>query len=314
MGRNDLVDAGQDEAPDHGCPRQWVEPIEMIARAARDSRVVIVESERHAPAQSAFVQDLVTRLAGDGFTVFADDGLTLGPGGASHPEVMLVSEGLVTRDPAQGRLVREAKRHHMTLVDPGVWWTSPAELSSLSTDVERVRRQDALASQVARRIFARDPSARVIIHAERPSNAAESDAFKARVADLTGHMPLQIALLDCVADWADPAFLPSYGDGAGIRADLVFAIPQPQVKAGRVTSGREQAESLVSLPMAFLAKDKPVLVEARRVGDPDLAVPEDRLMLLPGDRMPLILPPGDYRIEAWTRSGPVAAPVTVEVT
>jgi len=37
-------------------------------------------------------------------------------------------------------------------------------------------------------------------------------------------------------------------------------------------------------------------------------------MLLPGDQLPLILPPGDYRIEAWTRAGPVSAPVAVSVS
>jgi hypothetical protein len=57
-----------------------------------------------------------------------------------------------------------------------------------------------------------------------------------------------------------------------------------------------------------------VLVEARRDGDPALAIPEDRLMLFPGDRLPLLLPPGDYRIEAWTRDGPLADAFALEVT
>ncbi|MDP3457739.1 MAG: hypothetical protein Q8S09_00565, partial [Hyphomonas sp.] len=97
MGRDDLVDPGLAPETVHACPRQWVEPIEMIARAAASSRIVIIESERNAAAQTAFLKDLVTRLAQDGFTAFADDGLTLGPGGAAHPDVLLVSEGLVTR-------------------------------------------------------------------------------------------------------------------------------------------------------------------------------------------------------------------------
>jgi len=313
MGRNDLVDPEADADPPNGCPHQWVEPIEMIARAAKTSRIVMIESERHAPAQTAFLEDLVTRLAADGFSTYADDGLTLGPGGAAHPDVLLVSEGLVTRDPALGRLIREVKRNRLTLIDAGVWWASANELASLSPAAQLSRRQSALAVQINRRTFARDPSARVIIHTERASGPAAAESFKAQLVELTGHVPLMVALRDCLPSYSEPAYMPSHGEGARLAADLAFAIPRPEVKEGRVTSGRRQGESVVAVPPAFRAKDQPVLVEARREGDPDLAVPDDRLLLFPGDRLPLILQPGEYRIEAWTKNGPLSEPVPVSV-
>ncbi|MDP1553884.1 MAG: hypothetical protein Q8L84_00375 [Hyphomonas sp.] len=312
MGRDDLVDPGLAPETVHACPRQWVEPIEMIARAAASSRIVIIESERNAAAQTAFLKDLVTRLAQDGFTAFADDGLTLGPGGAAHPDVLLVSEGLVTRDPGHGRLVREVKRHRLQLVDAGVWWTSADQLASLSPAEQSARRQAGLVKQVSRLVFGADPGARVIMHIER---ATESPAatVKSDVARETGHEPLLIALTVCAPADAEPAFVPAHGDGAspGGEADMTFAIPHAEIREGRRTSGGR--ESVIAVPPAFLVPDLPVLIEARRTSDPALAIPEDRLMLFPGDRLPLLLPPGDYRIEAWTKAGPFAEPVIIRV-
>lgn len=313
MGREDLVD-GAGTPPGPACPRPWVEPVEMIAHATSGSRIVIIESDRHAPAQTAFVQALVTRLAAEGFSAFADDGLSLGPAGIGHPEVLLVSEGLVTRDPAQGRLMRAVKHEGMQLVDAGVWWSSARELAGLSPEAHLARRQSALADQISQRAFARDPDARLLIHTERAADPAAAAAFKAAIAEVTGHHPTLIALTSCSGGNAQPVFLPGYGDDAGHEADLVYAIPLPATKGGRLTSGRSAEESLVPIPPAFLNADSPVLVEARRAADPDLAVPEDRVMLLPGDNLPLLLPPGDYRIEAWTREGSLSAAIPVNVT
>jgi len=315
MGRDDLVDTAPGADPDNGCPQQWVAPIEMIARAATVRQIVIVETDRHTASQMAFLTDLVTRLAADGFTAYADDGLTLGPGGAAHPDVLLVSEGRVTRDPGHGRLIREVKRGRLQLVDAGVWWTSSSELSSLSPAEQSLRRQAALATQVSRRIFANDPRARAIIHVARSADPAAAISLKDNVAAQTGLSPLLIALTACTPADADPAYVPELGEGEtqGPAAGMVFAIPRAAIREGRQTSGRSEGETAVTVPPALLSPDLPVLIEARRTGDPDLAVPEDRLMLLAGDALPLILPPGEYRLEAWTRIGPVAGPVMVQV-
>jgi len=309
MGRDDLVDEAEAPHADYACPRQWVEPLEMISRAARDTRIVIIETAHHAAEQSAFAEEVVARLAADGFTAFADDGLTLGPGGASHQDVLLVSEGLVTRDPGHGRLLREVKRNRLQLVDAGVWWTSADELASLSLAEQAARRQVALANQVSRRVFTRGPGARVIFYTERSADQAASAALKADVGRRTGQEPLLIALTGCADAFDEPAYLPSYQEGQMPQggAELVFAIPRAAMKAGRRTAGRNAGEHEVPVPAEFLEAARPLLVEARRTSDPDLAVPEDRVMLFAGDALPLILPDGDYRIEAWTKDGPAAA-------
>ncbi len=316
MGRDDLIERAEPAEAAYGCPRQWVEPLEMISRSARDHRIVIIETERQAAEQTAFAEEIIKRLAQDGFNTYADDGLTLDPGGAAHPEVLLVSEGMVTRDPAHGRLLREVKRHRMQLLDAGIWWTSAQDLATLSPAGLAERRQDALAQQVARRALAPDPATRVVFYTERSADSAASAALKDTVARITGENPLLIALTTgCDPADALPALLPQEGDGSipQAEAELVFAIPQGAIKAGRQTAGRLAGEFVVEVPDTFLGGRAMVLVEARRSGDPDTAVPEDRLLLFPGDRLPLILAPGDYRIEAWTRSGPVGAPVALRV-
>ncbi|MEX1252505.1 MAG: hypothetical protein WEA77_15105 [Hyphomonas sp.] len=67
------------------------------------------------------------------------------------------------------------------------------------------------------------------------------------------------------------------------------------------------------VPAGFLEAARPLPVEARRTRDPDLAVPEDRVMLFAGVALALVLPDGDYRIEAWTKDGPAAAVRTVSI-
>jgi len=315
MGRDDLIEAPEETDTAYGCPRQWVEPMEMISRSARGHRIVIIEAERHLAEQTAFAEDIIARLATDGFDTYADDGLTLDPGGAGHPDVLLVSEGMVTRDPGHGRLLREVKRNRMQLVDAGIWWTSAQELADLTQAEQAARRQEALALQVSRRVLAPDPDARVIFYTERSSDSAASAALAAEVARLTGSDPLLIALTGCAPANALPAYLPSHGEDQvpSRDAELVFAIPSAAMNAGRKTAGRSAGERAVGVPAALQVADAPVLVEARRSDDPDAAVPEDRLILFPGDSLPLILSPGEYRIEAWTRAGLVNAPVPLNV-
>lgn len=316
MGRGDLTEAAGGETPGIACPQLWADPVEMVSQNVQEAHIVIIETERSAPAQIDFLGEIFTRLAEDGFTAYADDGLTLDPASADHPGIPLVTEGLVTRDPGHGRLLRAAKSSGLTLVDAGIWWRGAADLAALTPSEQAARRQLALADQLSRKVFWTNPSARAVVHIESTDDPSGTTGFRDVVNRLTGFDPLVIGLTTCSETDERPAFLPSLGDEAGsaARADLVFAVPRETLKDGRLVSRRARSDTPVALPDTFLTQDRPVLVEARRLNEPDLAVPEDRLLLLPGDRLPLILPPGEYRIEAWTRDGPLNAPVRVQVS
>lgn len=303
MGRDDLVMRAPGDSGEVACPQRWVDPVELISKAASGARALILETDRSAPEQLAFVQDIAARLATDGFTAYADDGLAFDPGHAQGTDAPLITEGLAMRDPMHGRVVREAKQRGLQLVDAGVWWSGPAELAALSNSERLTRRHAALAEQAAR-VFWRTPDVHAILHAEQ---GEESGTLAREFQQLTGYRPVTVAFVQCTETSDPPAFLPLHYE----RADIVIALPRPELTNGRLMSG---ADARVPVPSAFLASGESVLVEARRVGDPVLAVPEDRLMLLPGDRLPLRLPPGSYRIEAWTEEGPVDAPVSMTVS
>lgn len=309
MGRHDLVDPSPDHEPQIACPQRWVDPVELVARAATGARAVILESERHAPEQIAFVQQVASRLVMDGFDTYADDGLSFGPGGTSDTSAPLLTEGAVTRDPRYGRLLRDMKTQGMELIDPGIWWSSARELAELSAEEQRARRHLGLAQQVNRRVLSRSPTARAILHAE---HGGEAKLLEKELRRLSGFEPVIVTFVRCSDADEAPVFLPDLGEGErpGSGADIVIAIPRPPMAQGRQVSARDSGETHVTVPLAFASKDQPVLVEARRAGDPALAVPEDRLLLLPGDRLPLLLPPGHYRIEGWTKNGPLSEPVS----
>jgi hypothetical protein len=40
-------------------------------------------------------------------------------------------------------------------------------------------------------------------------------------------------------------------------------------------------------------------------------IPVERLMLYPGETLPLLLPEGEWVLTAWTEDGPLGEPVTV---
>lgn len=309
MGRDDLVDPATIPEPMMACPQRWVDPVELVSQSAKGARAVILETDRFAPEQLAFTQRIAARLAEDGFDTYADDSLSLGPGGSSDAAAPLVTEGSVARDPAYGRLLREMKQRGLDLIDPGIWWTSPRELASLSAEEQRARRQLALAQQVNRRVLSRSPTARAILMAER---GGETKILETEVRRLSGFEPLTVAFVRCSEADEAPAFVPQHGEGEhpDRSADIVIAIPRPPLVAGRQGSAKDSGEAAVSVPAVFEPQQHPVLVEARRAGDPVLAVPEDRLLVLPGDRLPLLLPPGHYRIEAWTKDGPISEPVS----
>jgi hypothetical protein len=308
MGRDDLVDPATIPEPEMACPQRWVDPVELVSQAAKGARAVILETDRFAPEQLAFTQRVAARLAQDGFDTYADDSLSFGPGGSSDAVAPLVTEGSVARDPAYGRLLREMKGRGMTLIDPGIWWTSPRELAALSAEEQRARRQLALAQQVNRRVLSRSPTARAILMAER---GGETKILGTELRRLSGFEPVTVAFVRCSEADEAPAFLPEHGEGARpAGADIVIAIPRPPLVEGRQGSAKDSGEAPVTVPVVFQPQQDPVLVEARRAGDPALAVPEDRLLLFPGDRLPLLLPPGHYRIEAWTKNGPISEPVS----
>ena len=69
----------------------------------------------------------------------------------------------------------------------------------------------------------------------------------------------------------------------------------------------------VDVPISLLPLHDPVVIEARRPGEDEGAVPVERLYLRPGERIPLMLPQGRFEISSFDKTGRVTGPVSLTV-
>jgi hypothetical protein len=56
-----------------------------------------------------------------------------------------------------------------------------------------------------------------------------------------------------------------------------------------------------------------IIVEARNAADPADAVPVDRVLIDPGEDIPLLLPPGRYKVRAWLEDRTLTPDVALTV-
>jgi len=59
-------------------------------------------------------------------------------------------------------------------------------------------------------------------------------------------------------------------------------------------------QQLIDVPEPLRSDSRRVIIEARPVGEPLMAIPIDRVMLWPGENIPLLLNPGMYSLTAYT--------------
>ncbi|MFN3313418.1 MAG: hypothetical protein ACK46Q_08120 [Hyphomonas sp.] len=308
MGREDLIRPAAFEAGLPRCAAPPPEPVDHVRQAARDVRAVILIEEGSQPRHRAFLMPLVAGLAEDGFTAYAADALSAGAGRAAFPGIPLITEGVLARDPVYGRLLRQVKAHGLDLIEGDGGWAPPSELAGLTPEGHAARRAEVLAARLSV-VFAESDDARVLLHLSRHPGEAALARLEAQLEAASGRAPLTIQMADCAPPGTPRALLPEAEDEIVSTPDIRIGEPVAAFRNGRPTWRRQLGDREIAVPAAFLSQDQTVIVEVRREGETPLAVPEDRLMLRPGEALPLMLPPGRYRIEAWTRNGPLAAPV-----
>jgi hypothetical protein len=98
-----------------------------------------------------------------------------------------------------------------------------------------------------------------------------------------------------------------------LATDLAVALPKPVMRNGRPVWRRAHGEIDVAIPATLRPIATWTIVEARFAVEPSEAVPADRVLVGPGERIPLLLRPGKYRVEAWTRSAGWSKPVDLAV-
>ena len=313
MGREDLIGPPAEDAALPRCSAPPPEPVDHVRRAARDVRAVILIEQGNQPRHRAFLMPLLGGLAEDGFTVYAADALSAGAGRSVFPGIPLITEGVLARDPVYGRLLRQVKAHGLDLIEGDGGWAPPSEIAALTPAGLAARRAEVLGGRLAD-VFAASGDTRALVHLSRHPGEAALAQLEAQLEASSGHAPLTVQMADCEPPGTPRALLPETDAESGEAADILVGEPVAAFRNGRPTWRRQLGDREIPVPAPFLHKDMTVIVEVRREGETPLAVPEDRLMLRPGETLPLMLPPGEYRIEAWTRNGPLAAPVPFVVS
>lgn len=308
MGREDLIPVELDfhlRQQSSACGPSTGPIFETIIGEAAKTQIVIFNEAHMMPLHRAGVFGIVDALVDAGFTHYAYESFE--PSITDRSDAYIRAEDVFySNDPMHARLLRRLKARGVELI---------------AYEADRPEgREIAQALNLKERVFDQDPEAKLIVVSGWRHVIEYPQGLMAReVKDRTGHDPLTVSQTHCYASGDVPLLANSRLNKAGTeeaftQTDYMIGHPQLTFTDNRPDWRRVMGDIDVSVPSAFTGHVEPVIIEARREGEPDEAVPEDRLLLLPGDTgIPLLLPPGRYRVKAFSRTTNIGEPVMLTV-
>jgi hypothetical protein len=277
------------------------DPIAEIVRRARQTNIVVISEYHGDPRHRAFAARVVQALRSEGYSIFAAETLFNGVDHSS-PNALL-TDGYYTEEPTFGTELALAKRLGYRVV-PYEITDAQAMTSKTSDDRERMQAENLMSA-----ILQTSREAKVLIHAggarERSNSGDDYHHMVEHLKRLSGIDPLTINQTDCVSATASVVLAAGFETPAPTLSDLFVGQPPLTFKDGRPAWRQEAGQKPASVPAQFLAAKEPIIVEARPADVSLQVVPTDRLYLRPGETLPLLLPSGQYRVDAWTASGPL---------
>jgi hypothetical protein len=315
-GREDLV-ARFDPSNLPPCEVLEGDPFEVIAERARDAQIVIVNEAHDQPFHRQVIEHIGRSLAED-FGIFAAETLSYDALAQREDGEITAAIGSYSDEPMFARELRALDAAGYRFVAYEI--TKAQRAPEAASDAERVKvREKAQATNLIEAVLDEDPNARVLVHVgyahayETPIDnfGEEIEWFAARLKRKTGIDPLTISQTTCtVADRTaenaldglrlvdGEAALPKPG-----AVDLVLAHPPLQFRQSRPAWRRAIGDVAVKVPEAFKVETGRIVIEARKPGQSIDEVPADRIVLYPGESIPLLLPPGEWRLIAWDERG-----------
>jgi hypothetical protein len=224
-----------------------------------------------------------------------------------HPDERFarVEVGTYTLDPAFGELLRTVKGLGYRLVAYEAEGEPPQPNATQADRI--VYREETQANNLVERIFRAEPQAKALIHVGF-SHAAEValqgsgqpiEWMAARLKAKTGVDPLTIDQTRCASS-SDAIELASVSTTLPPGAhDVSVAHPLTVLFRGRPQWRIDAGAIAVELPETLVSEKARTLIEARYDSEPPDAIPLDRLLLAPGERLPLLLPTGAIRIQQY---------------
>ena len=304
MGREDRI--APPDAPPRRCVLAEANPAEIVANAAADAQIVIINEAHDHPEHRAFIADVAVRLAALGFHTYASETLI----GAPNAAAPRPGDGVYAGEPAYGALLRTLRRQGYSLVAYEDNARDPAS-DNYITDINR--REAKLASNLINGVFRADRDAKVLIHVGYAHNKESIDLAQGgpfrpraitwlarRLKDILGVDPLTIDQTIFEADRDGVCYTSEGGGPPGVDRDLYVAHAPVRFERNRPVWRRDRGAQFVDAPTRLRRADQRVIVEARPAGDPADATPADRVLIDPGEDIPLLLAPGAYTVRAWT--------------
>jgi hypothetical protein len=305
-------------------PTDWqaADAADEIAKLATNRRIVMINEAHHDAHTRELTLALLPKLRAQGFTYFAAEALNNNDTGLmarGYPTTASGSEYL--HEPLYGDIIREAIRLGFKVV------AYESEADALAD------REAGQAQLLYRNVFAKDPKARLFVHAgyahidKAPGNLGGTiQPMAMQLKQLTGFDPLSIDQ----TRWRDIGPMPK----SDLYNQLITAFPvdRPSVLISRLNgsvwasdparhdvdvvlplSGHQRRPHWLNLDGArqtrvissdVCQRQLPCLVEARYANESDDAIPADRYVFLTDNIMnSLYLGPGEYRVTASDREG-----------
>lgn len=290
-------------------------PIEEALRLVGQHNVVIINEHHSMPRDRAVILDLLKGLKDKGFTHYAAETFqeTLKGDG---PKFGVIGDGYYSNEPIFGRVVTYAKTAGFKLIPYEMKFEQmPPEGTSMSEQVSI--RENAQSDNLIASVLKDAPDTKMIIHvghshvAELPIKRGSNDTgtkwMAALLKEKTGINPLTISQTACRSEGGSSLLSAEIydKDDAIVNSLTDYAIGHPPLSftKNRPDWRRKIGDIDIAVPSELLAFGESVIIEARLENQPDSAVPMDRLLLREGEGdIPLLLPLGRYRIEAFNKT------------
>lgn len=332
VGREDLTQRLQDTAyTQPTCPVLREDGLQAVLEAVGDARVVMINEAHDDPYHRWVIARLAEALAPD-FTIFAAETFSNEEDVEALVPEASMDIGWYSSEPIYGRQLR-------TLVDLGYRFAA-YEITQEQRLVDRsegymasiAEREEAQAVNFIANALDAYPDARILVHVgyshlnEVGGEDGEETSrwFAARLRDKTGIDPLTISQTSCSVESGagmDALTESPLVDGSGLLVtqrqpgwvDLFLGRPPMRFTGGRPDWRYAIGDRPVAVPASLLPEETRIIIEARAPGEDLGMIPVERLMLYPGERLPLMLPEGDWVLTAWTPEGSFGDPVEVTV-
>jgi hypothetical protein len=277
-----------------------VDPVAYIAEAARAAPITMISEGHGEPMTRYFNQQVATALRPLGYGAYAAETFSKDIG-ETGPAIPLYEDGFYSREPIYGRLIRKLRELGFRFVP------YEADIPTLEKyppiEREGPRRAEQAANLAARM---KQQSAKLLVHAGMGNHSEYvlPDRLKntgARFTEMTGLDPLTIEALAFEAPAATPVVCdPAEFADRPHTFDIHVALPKVTFQRGRPAWRLSAGDHFAEVPEALRRADQIAVYEARSAGERTDSTPMERLLLRPGENLPLLLPPGRYDLSVWT--------------